>query len=586
MFRLLMLIGLLLFLPGLLALGVCVSEGPSAWMTDGLTFWGTPISLFVFWIGLAHAGTLLSAIFVALDVKIDRRTALLAELSTLCCLFIAAIFPLVHLGVIDNFYMVAPFLDGRDNLCNFRSPLVWDFCCIAVYAILSFLFFVMHLGGRTNEILRNVRKSMAWLLFPLVLWVHTIVSLDFATTFVPQWRGAFFPLYFIVGAIYSGVALVNLLISVENYSVRLLEKLMLSGSWILGAFYLWNFILKGDFCVSAFIFACLLPQLLFVRAVRESRLGKNLVNLSVILGLLLERIFLVSPELQNVSTKNFGWIDWGLVAFGLGLFFLLFFGLRQKFSSAIENDEVQMGEVNVEELAEIRSSKNIARYFPPLTTPEFRTMRLPLLLGVLVALVYFIWALNQSEIENFHVIWTNLVPISYPIVALVAGVILSAVPLWSMCSLKIQWTVFLGFVLFAAMLGAAYAGKNSVPENELRHETRAQQNAEIFKDSLEWRNRAASVWNVRCATCHGVDGKFNEKFIREFYPVPQKLTLERLDTLGEDSLVHVILHGRINMNPYADRLTENEARGLVRYMRILASEHEASAETLSSEVEK
>ena len=212
MFKYLMLAGLVLFLPGLYALGYSIFEGPSAWMVDSRTFWGTPISLFVFWIGLAHAGTLLSAIFLALDIKLDRRTALIAELSTLVCLVFAGIFPLMHLGVVENFYMVMPLLDARGNFANVGSPLVWDFCCIAVYALLSLVFFMTHLKTREIPALDKYRKPMAWLLFPLVLWVHTVVSLDFATTFVPEWRGAFFPVYFIAGAILSGLALVNLLI--------------------------------------------------------------------------------------------------------------------------------------------------------------------------------------------------------------------------------------------------------------------------------------------------------------------------------------------------------------------------------------
>ncbi len=109
MFRYLMLAGLALFLPGLCALGYSLNEGPSAWMLDSRTFWGTPISLFVFWVGLAHAGTLLSAVFLALDVKLDRRTALIAELSTLASLVFAGIFPLMHLGYLQNFYMVLHF---------------------------------------------------------------------------------------------------------------------------------------------------------------------------------------------------------------------------------------------------------------------------------------------------------------------------------------------------------------------------------------------------------------------------------------------------------------------------------------------
>ena len=118
MFRYLMLAGLALFLPGLCALGYSLYEGPSSWMLDSRTFWGTPISLFVFWVGLAHAGTLLSAVFLALDIKLDRRTALIAELSTLASLVFAGIFPLMHLGYLQNFYMVAPFLDARGNFAN------------------------------------------------------------------------------------------------------------------------------------------------------------------------------------------------------------------------------------------------------------------------------------------------------------------------------------------------------------------------------------------------------------------------------------------------------------------------------------
>lgn len=82
------------------------------------------------------------------------------------------------------------------------------------------------------------------------------------------------------------------------------------------------------------------------------------------------------------------------------------------------------------------------------------------------------------------------------------------------------------------------------------------------------------IWMSRCASCHGNDGMFNEKFVREYYPLPQKLSLERLDSLGADSLVHVILDGRVNMNPYRGRITEDEARGLVRYMRRLAGEEQ------------
>lgn len=120
--KILFYVGLVLFLPGLAALGYTLYEGPAAWATDGNTFWGTPIALFVFWIGLAHAGTLISAIFLALGVRMDRRTAVIAELSTLCSLVIAALFPLMHLGVMENFYMVPPLPMPAETLPTCVRP--------------------------------------------------------------------------------------------------------------------------------------------------------------------------------------------------------------------------------------------------------------------------------------------------------------------------------------------------------------------------------------------------------------------------------------------------------------------------------
>ena len=94
-----------------------------------------------------------------------------------------------------------------------------------------------------------------------------------------------------------------------------------------------------------------------------------------------------------------------------------------------------------------------------------------------------------------------------------------------------------------------------------------------------------TAWNARCATCHGTDGKFNEKFVREFYPVPQKLDLQRVDSLGVDSLVNVVLNGRGNMNPYAGRLTYDEARALVNYMRSLVVRDSAVAASAAGKQE-
>ena len=556
-FRILLYAGLALLLPGLAALGYSLWEGPAAWSLDARTFWGTPISLFVFWIGLAHAGTLISAILLALGVPLDRRTSMLAELTTLCALVVAAVFPLMHLGVVGNFYMVIPFLDARGNFANVGSPLVWDFCCIAIYAVLSLVFFAIHLFSDRFQALEDLRRPMAWLLFPLVLWVHTIVSLDFAVTFVPQWRGAFFPLYFIAGAIYSGLAMVNVLLVAEGCRVRLLEKLMVAGSFVMLVLWGWIFLVKGEWNFSVFAFGALLPQLWWVSSFRESAAGRLFVSLSVLIGLWLERVYLVMPS----EPRDFGYMDAGLVALSIGLFTTLLVVLRIKLRKPIEGDMLLFGEVDEKPVPVVE------RHVEPLTSREFIVLRFPLLVGVLVALVYTLWAVSRSAFDTVALGLPNVAAIFFPIVALVAAFVLCVRPLGTIMARSRYAVVSLAAasIIVAFLAGMFYAGGSSqAPVGEVKanvpHEF-------LTGDSLP---SAKLIWDSRCASCHGTDGKFNEKFVREFYPVPQKLTAARLDSLGADSLVRVILNGRANMNPYDGRLTEAEARALVNYMRSLA----------------
>lgn len=593
-------IGLLLLLPGLVALGYSVYQGPAAWAVDSSTFWGTPISLFVFWIGLAHAGTLLSAIFLALDIKMDKRTAMMAELSTLCSLAIAVIFPLMHLGVLDRFYMVLPLADARANFSNIRSPLVWDFCCIGVYGILSLLFFGTHLGAKTFSGLKKIRKPLAWLLFPLVLWVHTVVSLDFAVSFVPEWAGAFFPVYFIVGAVYSGIALVCCILWFEGYRMRMLEKLLMISSWILCAIWLWNFATQRTFCASAFIFAGLLPQLYWVESIRETRVGRFCIFSSVLLGLFLERLFLVSPNLGTTAGASFGWVDLGLIAFSAGAFILAFTSIRGGLGSAMEGESTFFGEVDSTDMAtsadgseedEALDPADEKNYVEPWASHETRTLRFPLFVGFSVATFFCIWCAAQLNFDNIELSLANVIPLVYPIAALVAAFIVCGKayvnevrPNFGSVQLRhrkvMHVVAVLLLIMFGSLLGAFYAGGKSAPSNQ---EVAAQpynfENTEgdLIGDADSSAQeisapRAALIWNSRCATCHGTDGKFNEKFIREYYPVPQKLDSARIDSIGVDSLVNVILNGRVNMNAYGNRLSGSEARGLVRYMQQLAKE--------------
>lgn len=580
MFNLLRNIGVLLLLPGLVALGYSVYQGPAAWAVDSGTFWGTPISLFVFWIGLAHAGTLLSAIFLALDIKMDKRTAMMAELSTLCSLAIAVIYPLMHLGVLDRFYMVLPLADARANFANVRSPLVWDFCCIGVYGILSLLFFGTHLGAKAFNGLKKIRKPLAWLLFPLVLWVHTVVSLDFAASFVPEWAGAFFPVYFIVGAVYSGIALVCFILWFEGYRMRLLEKLLMISSWILCAIWLWNFATQRTFCASAFIFAGLLPQLYWVESIRETRVGRFCIFSSVLLGLFLERLFLVSPSLGTSAGAEFGWVDLGLVAFGSGAFILAFTSIRGGLGAAMEGENTFFGEVDGSDMTADSDPSN-EDYVEPWASHETRTLRFPLFVGFSVATLFCVWCSAQLTFDDIGLTLANIVPLVYPIAALVAAFIVCGKAYIqevrpNLGSVEIKHRKLLHVVAvalilaFGGLLGAFYAGGKSTPsQQDVSAQPYNFEKADLPEISVP---QAALIWNSRCATCHGTDGKFNEKFVREYYPVPQKLDSARIDSIGVDSLVNVILNGRVNMNAYGNRLSNAEARGLVRYMQQLAKE--------------
>lgn len=552
MYRIFVYIGAALLVLGATAFGVSLWEGPLAWHTDARTFWGVPISLFVLWIGLAHAGTLISAIFLALGYPLGRRTSMIAELSTLCSLAVAVLFPLVHLGIIENFYMVIPFLDVRGNFSNIRSPLVWDFCCIAVYGAASTLFFVSHLFSEKNPSLKRLIRPMAWLLFPLVLWVHTIVSLDFAVTFVPQWRGAFFPLYFIAGAIYSGLALVIILLTAEHCRVRALEKLMVSLSWFMAAFWLWEFLLKGAFSFEVVFLGAVVPQLMWLRVIRENTFGRLLVAFSVLISLGLERYILVTPSEYDMANA-FGWVDLGLVTFSVGLFVLLFFVLRAKLGSLLEGDDVVMGEIVLQEEESAKTDLSVHN--------DFSLLRFPLLLGALVTLLYVIWAVSCDSGVLSPLSTVNVVPLCLPILVLVASFTLCANPLWKILGKRAKVVCIVLVGILGLLAGAFWAGGSSdTPFGE------------VSVQELTSAKSIEGIWMSRCATCHGNDGKFNEKFVREFYPLPQKLSLERLDSLGADSLVHVILDGRVNMNPYRDRISEDEARGLVHYMRLLAGE--------------
>lgn len=198
--------------------------------------WGVYITDFVFWVGIAHSGTLISAVLFLFRAKWRVPIYRIAEAMTVFAVATAGLFPIIHLGRPWNFYWLLPYPNQRYLWVNFKSPLLWDVFAVSTYLTVSVLFFITGLipdiaAARDNA--TGVRKliysvlSLGWrgsnrqwrhyvaaygffaaLATPLVLSVHSVVSWDFAMGNVPGWHTTIFPPYFVAGAIFSGLAMV------------------------------------------------------------------------------------------------------------------------------------------------------------------------------------------------------------------------------------------------------------------------------------------------------------------------------------------------------------------------------------------
>ncbi|HEY3283786.1 MAG TPA: NrfD/PsrC family molybdoenzyme membrane anchor subunit [Armatimonadota bacterium] len=214
--------------------------GVGIWGVNIPVGWGFAIVNFVWWIGIGHAGTLISAILLLLHQSWRTSINRFAEAMTLFAVMCAGVFPLLHLGRHQYFYWLMPFPNTMGLWPQFRSPLVWDVFAVSTYMTVSALFWFVGLipdlatlrDRATNPVARVIfgalalgwrgsalhwRRYMALYLIlaglstPLVLSVHTIVSFDFAVGIVPGWHSTIFPPYFVAGAIYAGFAMVLLL---------------------------------------------------------------------------------------------------------------------------------------------------------------------------------------------------------------------------------------------------------------------------------------------------------------------------------------------------------------------------------------
>jgi molybdopterin-containing oxidoreductase family membrane subunit len=245
----------LTFLTGIVFVCLHFTFGLGLWGFAPPVYWAVDITNFVFWVGIGHAGTLISAILFLFRAKWRNTVNRSAEAMTIFAVMCAAVFPLIHMGrPWLGAYWALPLPNTNNLWVNFRSPLLWDVFAISTYFTVSLLFWYMGLVPDLASIrdrVKGVRRliygimSFGWrgtakqwwhyesgygflaaLATPLVLSVHSVVSWDFAMSIQPGWHTVIFPPYFVAGAILSGCAMVYNLLIVVRYMFRL-EKFIL-----------------------------------------------------------------------------------------------------------------------------------------------------------------------------------------------------------------------------------------------------------------------------------------------------------------------------------------------------------------------
>jgi Ni/Fe-hydrogenase subunit HybB-like protein len=320
--------------------------------------WGVDITNFVFWVGIAHSGTLISAILYLFRARFRTAVYRVAEMMTVFAVLTAGLFPIMHLGRSWHFYFLFPYPNQRHLWINFRSPLIWDVFAVSTYLTVSAMFLLVGIvpdaaalrdrssgwrqklyalfafGWRgTAEQWRHYAR--AYLFFaafatPLVVSVHSVVSWDFAASLLPGWHSTLFPPYFVAGAILSGVAMVvTLLIPlrkglgleplIKPYHLDMLARLVLFTSLIVTYSYVSEFVLAmrhgpdedrstllyratGPYAPlfwTMVLVNCGGPLLFLFRRVRNSIPALMIICLGVNLGMWLERFVIIVTSLSH-----------------------------------------------------------------------------------------------------------------------------------------------------------------------------------------------------------------------------------------------------------------------------------------------
>jgi len=377
-----------MFLVGLLTFLMLLRDGLGHAGYNPPIMWSVYITTFVFWVGIGHAGTLISAILFLF--RSPWRTAVYrsTEAMTVFAVMTAALFPIIHIGRQWIFYWLLPYPNQRFLWPNFKSPLVWDVFAISTYFTVSATFLVVGLVPDIAAVRDKVsgwRKkvyqlcSLGWtgadsqwrhytrgylylaaLATPLVLSVHSVVSWDFAVSIVPGWHGTIFAPYFVAGAIYSGIGMVLTLLiplrkvlkvehMITDYHFDNLAKLTLLTGTILFyayameyfvAWYSSNTFEQTTFWRRAFgpmwwggwsmiICNAFVSQLLWFKKVRTNLTALFIISIFINIGMWFERYVIINSLSSDYlpyawDQMNPTWADWGILMGSFGWFLMYF----------------------------------------------------------------------------------------------------------------------------------------------------------------------------------------------------------------------------------------------------------------------
>ena len=345
---------------GVIAITYQIATGIGVWGLNRTVGWAFDITNFVFWVGIGHAGTLISAVLFLFRQKWRTSVNRSAEAMTLFAVMCAGLFPVIHMGRPWLAFWMAPYPNFRGTLwVNFKSPLLWDVFAISTYLLISAVFWYIGLlpdlasvrdrakpgwrkwlmgffslgwngSARTWSRYETVYMLLAGLATPLVFSVHTIVSMDFATAVIPGWHTTIFPPYFVAGAIFSGLAMVLTLMIIarkvmhlENYitvlHIETMCKLMLTMGSIVGLAYGTEFFIAlysgnpyeqfvflnramGPMSWAYWTMVCcnvLIPQVLWFRPLRRNIAFVFAISIVVNIGMWFERFVIIVTSLHR-----------------------------------------------------------------------------------------------------------------------------------------------------------------------------------------------------------------------------------------------------------------------------------------------